>query len=345
MVIRYDRAMGTRRKMNLDADTAQCRKTPLNTLKKRVFVIFCVAVSATLVWLLLSRIDMERVALVLRHAGYPWLIAAFAVTCCIPFFTVWRWMGVLRTQKEMNVGFFVALRAILMANVLNSFLPSKAGDGAKAFYLRKKGGLTRGFGTIVIERSVDFTVLGVLGIAGYCMSGVLWGLFTGLFLLAAMACLFSVVFFLPLDRLPLPSGIIQTLSTLPQLYKSWLRSPMAVVQTVLASFCCWSMAGLIVCCLVSAFNTGVSWGYAYGVFPMAILAGLVPLTVSGVGTRDSAFVFLLAGRMPLEEATLVGLGYTVFAYWLLSLISLPIVFWEIVSYFRTQPTVPSPNGE
>ncbi len=307
------------------------------TMKKRVFAVFCVAFSATLVWLLLSRIDMARVALVLRHARYPWLIGAFTVTCCIPFFTVWRWMGVLRTQEGLDVGFFVALRAILMANVLNSFLPSKAGDGAKAFYLRKQGGLARGFGTVVLERSVDFTVLGFLGILGYCMSGVVWGLFTGLFLLAAMACLFFVVFFLPMEKLPLPPSIVQKLDTLPRLYRSWLRSPMAVLQTVAASFCCWSMAGLIVCCLVSAFNASVSWGYAYGVFPMAILAGLVPITVGGVGTRDSAFVFLLAGRMPLEEATLVGLGYTVFAYWLLSLISLPIVFWEIVSYFRTRP--------
>ncbi len=327
--------------VNSGAGPDRERKTPA-TLKKRVFAACCVATSVALVWFLIGRIDLDRVAVVLRHANYSWLIAAFAITCCIPFFTVWRWLGVLRAQREMNVGFFVALRAILMANVLNSFLPSKAGDGAKAFYLRKQGGLVRGFGTVILERSVDFTVLGMLGILGYGMSGVRWGLVTGLILLSGMACLFCVVFLFPLHRLPLPGTILARLNTLPEIYRNWVKTPAAMIQTVLASFCCWSMAGLIVCCLVSALNTGVSWGYAYGIFPMAILAGLVPLTVGGVGTRDSAFVLLLSSRMPLEEATLVGLGYTLFAYWLLSLISLPIVFWEIVAYFKTPSSPPPP---
>ncbi len=308
-------------------------------LKKRVFGILCVATSAALLGFLVGRVDVERMKLVLGHAQYAWLLAAFLVTCCIPFFTVLRWMGVLRAQREIQVSFSVALRAILMANVLNSVLPSKAGDGAKAFYLRKQGGLTRGLGTVILERSVDFTILGILGILGYWLSGVTWGLITGLILLMGMACFFSAVFFLPMEKLPLPKNVISRLSTLPPLYRNWIRTPRAVFQTVFASFCCWSMAGLIVCCLVSALDAGVSWGYAYGIFPMAILSGLVPVTVSGVGTRDSAFVFLLSTQMPLEEATLVGIGYTLFAYWLLSLISLPIVFWEIISYFRTPSSV------
>lgn len=312
-------------------------------LKRRIFGILCVATSAALLWFLIGRVDVERMASVLRQAKYSWLLAALAITCCIPFFTVFRWMGVLRAQKEIQVSFFVALRAILMANVLNSVLPSKAGDGAKAFYLRKQGGLTRGLGTVILERSVDFTILGILGILGYWMSGVSWGLITGLTLLMGMACLFFAVMFVPMERLPLPANVTSRLITLPQLYRNWLKNPRAMIQTVIASFCCWSMAGLIVCCLVSALDTGVSWGYAYGIFPMAILAGLVPVTVSGVGTRDSAFVFLLSTQMPLEEATLVGIGYTLFAYWLLSLISLPIVFWEIISYFRTSPSE-APSG-
>ncbi|GLI35899.1 lysylphosphatidylglycerol synthase transmembrane domain-containing protein [Desulforhabdus amnigena] len=302
--------------------------------KKRFFGTLCVVVSAALIVHLIWRIDMKRATVILNQASYGWLVAALLVTCCNPLFTVWRWMGVLRAQKGIQLGFSTALRANLMANVLNSLLPSKAGDAAKAIYLRKHGGLVRGMGTVILERSVDFMVLGILGITGYLTSGVTYGLITGLVLLGGISCIFLTVFLVPLHRLPLPAGILEKVETIPQVYKSWIKSPGAILQTVLASLCCWSMGGLIVCCLVSALNTGVTWGYVYGIFPTAILAGLVPLTVGGVGTRDSAFVFFLVGRMPLEEATLVGLGYTLFAYWLLSLISLPAVFWELVSYFR-----------
>ena len=39
--------------------------------------------------------------------------------------------------------------------------------------------------------------------------------------------------------------------------------------------------------------------------------------------------------VPLEEATLVGIGYTVFAYWFLCLVSIPFAGWEILAYVRS----------
>ena len=82
--------------------------------------------------------------------------------------------------------------------------------------------------------------------------------------------------------------------------------------------------------LVSAFGGSLAWGRVYGLFPVALLAGLVPATVSGVGTRDAAFVALLGLEgLSIEEATFIGLGYTAFSYWLLSLISLPAVGFGI----------------
>jgi len=95
-----------------------------------------------------------------------------------------------------------------------------------------------------------------------------------------------------------------------------------------------SLGALIVASLIQAFGGGVSWGHAFAIYPVAVLAGLVPLTVSGIGTRDAAFVFLLSGLLAAEEATFVGLGYTLFAYWILSLVSLPVLFAELLSYLR-----------
>jgi glycosyltransferase 2 family protein len=304
--------------------------------KQRVFGMACVCISFALVAQLLGRIDLDRTALILQRADWRWLGAALAVTCCIPFCTVFRWMGVLRAQEDLRLGYWPALRAVLMANVLNSVLPSKAGDGAKAFYLRKQGGLSRGIGTVILERAVDFSILGLLGIGGYLMSGAVWGLWTGVLLLGAMLGLFCCILLLPFHRLPLPPKVLEKLEALLGVFQCWIKKPEAVLQTVAASLCSWSLAGLLVCCLVSALDTDLPWGYAYGVFPLAVLAGLVPVTLSGVGTRDTAFVLLLASQMPAEEATLVGLGYTIFAYWLLSLISLPVVFWEIADFFRSQ---------
>jgi hypothetical protein len=73
----------------------------------------------------------------------------------------------------------------------------------------------------------------------------------------------------------------------------------------------------------------VAWAHAYSIFPLALLAGW-SRDHEWRRTRDAAFVQLLQSSLSLEQATLVGLGYTVFNYWLLALFCLPAVGMEIV---------------
>lgn len=305
-------------------------------MSRKLFGLFCVCVSAVLIATLLLRMDLDRAQFLLSQARWPWLLVALGATCCVPLGTVLRWMGVLRAQEDIQVGASLALRAVLMANVLNSFLPSKAGDAAKAFYLRRHAGLTRSIGTVVLERAVDLSVLGIMGILGYARGGATWGLAAGGMLLGATGTLFAATAFLPVQRWPLPPSIRGKLEEFTAVFRVWLRRPGAIVQTVAGSLVVWLLAGFIVCSLVSAFRSDLSWSYVYGVFPLAVLAGLVPVTISGIGTRDSAFVMLLGAHMPVEEATLVSLGYTLFAYWILSLLSLPVVAWELIGYWRQE---------
>jgi hypothetical protein len=61
---------------------------------------------------------------------------------------------------------------------------------------------------------------------------------------------------------------------------------------------------------------------------------MIPVSVSGIGPRDATFVLLLSTHLPIEEATLVGIGYTFFAYWLQSLVAFPVVLCDISTYFR-----------
>ena len=71
----------------------------------------------------------------------------------------------------------------------------------------------------------------------------------------------------------------------------------------------------------------------------------VPVTVSGIGTRDAAFVALLSSQMSPEQATLVGIGYTLFAYWFLSLVSFPVVAWQVLAFMRGEKLAPSGGGD
>jgi uncharacterized membrane protein YbhN (UPF0104 family) len=293
-------------------------------------------VSGVLIAWLLVRADIRQLGAVILGMEWKWLAVCAVATVCMSLCASCRWLGVLRAQEDVNVGFLFAVRAQLFANVLNSFLPSKSGEMVKAVFLRRHGGLSMGIGTVLLERAVDFCVLGLLGIFGYFVSGALWGLITGIILILGIIVGAACVLVLPLDRLPLSKRWVGAADDVTRVFHSWIKNPKAMVQTVAGSVGLWSLGGIVVFSLVAACGRGETWAYACSIYPLAILAGLVPLTVSGIGTRDSAFVALLSVHIPLEEATLVGIGYTVFAYWFLCLVSLPIVGWEIVAYIRSR---------
>ena len=301
--------------------------------RRMLLGLLSVLVSAGLIVWLLSRIDLAQTAQLLLQADWRWLLFAALLTCALPFTSVYRWLGVLRAQ-ETRLPFPVALRAVMMANVLNSFLPSKSGDVAKAVYLREYGGLSKGTGTVILERLVDLAVLGALGLLGLFVNGTLWGLVAGAGLLGGVLGVFLVITLVPVNKLPLPAKVVQILVDLSTVFKRWLAHPAAIAQTLGGSVLTWSLGGFTVYALAQAFGTGLGVGFAYAIFPLAILAGLVPVTVSGIGTRDAAFVALLSSQMPAEQATLVGIGYTLFAYWFLSLISFPVVAWQVLAFLR-----------
>ena len=307
--------------------------TMIRDNKRTLLGLVSVLVSAGLVVWLLARIDLAQTGELLADANWGWLLLAALLTCALPFTSVFRWLGVLRAQ-DTQLPFLVALRAVMMANVLNSFLPSKSGDVAKAVYLREHGGLSKGTGTVILERLVDLGVLGALGLFGLLVNGTLWGLVAGAGLLGGVLGVFLVVTLLPIEKLPLPGKVTQILQDLRGVFTRWLGNRAAIAQTLGASVLTWSLGGFTVFALAQAFGTDLGLGFAYAVFPLAILAGLVPVTVSGIGTRDAAFVALLGSQMSPEQATLVGLGYTLFAYWFLSLVSFPVVAWQVVAFLR-----------
>lgn len=292
----------------------------------------CFSISGGFLCWLIVRIDTGKALLLIQDAQWPWLVAAAFATLLVPVCSAWRWLGVLHAQDGARIGFAAALRATMLANVFNVFLPSKSGDMAKALYLRRRCGVSSGVGTVLLERMVDLSVLGLLGAVGFLFGGAVCGLVVGGLLLGTVTLAFLCIAFVPLNRLPLPKRVREAVDAVSIVFQSWMRTPAAVGRTLVGSFGVWTLGGFIVCALASAIHPNVQWGNLLSILPAAVLAGLVPVTISGIGTRDAAFVALLSGTMPLEVATLIGIGYTIFVYWLVALISLPGAMHEVVRF-------------
>jgi len=294
--------------------------------KRRVIAAAAVVVSIGLVVWLLSRVNLGEFAKLAKEARPGWLVAAGVAVAMLPPLMAWRWQAVLVAQGAGRLPIRGLMRAVMAANILNTVLPGKAGDLVKAVYVREHTGLVRGLGGVLLERIVDVGVLGALGLAGYAVTGFVWGLWAGLILLGGALAGVAVLRWLPVERW-LPGKKLRGLAEeLRSVGRAWSARPALVAQTVVGSLLVWALCGSVLALLAEAFALPLSWGGACAVFPLSVMAGMVPVTLGGLGTRETVMVSLLAGFMPRDGATLLSLGYTVFTYWLLAALSLPVVW-------------------
>ncbi len=311
------------------------RKLERSSVSKRIVLsLSAVVVSLSLLAWLISRIDLTVAGSLLSNARWGYLSVALIGTCALPLVVAVRWYSVLTSQPQETPPFRVALKGSLLANTLNSVLPSKSGDLAKAAYLRNHGGFAYGVGTVLLERVVDLGILGLFALVGGLYCGETVSTIAGVGLLCAVV--FGLVVATVAPSAPfLPEVVRVKLAVLAEVVSNWGRRPICMAGTALASATIWGFGGFVIWLLVHALGSQLEFGFALAAFPLGVLAGLMPVTFSGIGTRDVAFVAILSTRIPVETATVAALGYTAITYWFLSAVSVPFVFGDLVASVRS----------
>ena len=264
----------------------------------------------------------------------PWLIAAailYGIHMCAG---AWRWQILLKVQK-INLSFYEALSLTLQGVFFSLVIPGGAigGDFAKAGFnasRTRKGEKLKGIFTILIDRVIGmialFSLAGVVGamsfsflrsLSGY-MEIILYALIAGCFLgLISAAALFL---HRTLEKISLVKWILDHVD---RLSKGALHNLMDAMDEFKSSY-----RSLIFCFIISLFLVHLLLavvvyliGHGSGAdnltYPFSILAtsmantvGALPITPSGVGTRDYVMMKLLDAKGITEQSTLIPLTFT-----------------------------------
>lgn len=213
-----------------------------------------------------------------------------------------------------------AIEATFAASTLNIFLPGKLGDLLKASLLAKDDpdSLTTAVGLVVWEKLADLATLFLLGsislafaatnIGAAFTMGVLATACIGILISRHIATIFHGI----------GARVIGNRSKfLNRLFNDWgeLLAQLGTQRLqlpLLLGFTLVIWAGHILQICLMAYALGVTgeiafWAKLAGLIPVAIVAGLIPLTFAGVGTRDAALVVLLGGLIGAEAAAALGI--------------------------------------
>ncbi|ACB52704.1 CHP374-containing protein [Crocosphaera subtropica ATCC 51142] len=295
------------------------------------------AISTAILVILYSKINFQQLLKVFRDCNLAWLSISLTMVIPITLITAWRLQQLM--PKNSNLGLLEANRLILGSSVLNMILPSKMGEIAKAYFLRDRGHLS---GSLSISLVIFERIFDLLSLLFYCVLGliiypnkdefflvmtigILISLSVGLLLICSQN--FALFFLKSLSKIS-PNSIklkIQTLeSSWQEMHQYFWSHPNQLITITSTSIFLWFLHLLQIWFFILALNAWVPFVTNLALSSLAILAGLLPLTFAGVGTRDAALVYLYQPYFSASIGAALGILCTS-RYFLPALVGLPFL--------------------
>ncbi|MFO7586832.1 MAG: lysylphosphatidylglycerol synthase transmembrane domain-containing protein [Gemmatimonadota bacterium] len=306
-------------------------------------------VAALLLWLLVDKLaPASELAEVVARADWRLLPVAVALAVLSMVAAVARWKLVLHAMKE-DVPFGECFRIVLGVFPLVLLAPFRSNELLRGVALRRRVPLSTGTGSVIVERLIDILALLLLMAIGSLVGG------RPALLLAALAgavslCLvaFGLVTRVSLPRARSGNRPRVMLSHFSAAIKAILARPARLSLALSASIVAWLFACALVFVLLAMFGSRLPWHVILTAWPVAALAGSVPITLAGMGTRDGAFLLTLfwSGIRPTSKAAVLAatLGYAALGIWLWILTGIPFLIRLGILEMRARPVDRSPGG-
>ncbi|MBI4398175.1 MAG: flippase-like domain-containing protein [Candidatus Omnitrophica bacterium] len=298
--------------------------------------LVALGVTVVLLFLIFRVIDLRLFLQALAHPRWPELVTAFFLFIPLITITSLRWQ--ILVHKSCHSSFWEATRIQLASNALNLILPSKLGDLSKGLFLRNTGkvDLSRGMNIVVFEKMVDLSCLGIVYLTGWIATLSNSG-YKAMTRNADWICipfmlfvltLTAMIYFIPLRGVPGYTWMIGRTQTNNffkkigyfiedgQKLMALIRENNAQILSILfLSLALWFLHMTQVFLFFRAVDVSVGLFTTYHVAPIAILAGLIPISLFGVGVRDGSILVLFSDYGPpavlFAASTLITLRYII----------------------------------
>ena len=262
-------------------------------MQPRIKTLLKISISTGLLLYVFSRFSLDEMLAVIRTADMSFLAGAAFIALMIFSCKAFRWL-LLARQVERSISIINAATSLLAGMGLGLITPSRAGEIARVAYLptTHKADLV---GLVVVDRLIDLIVI---VLAGGIALGVFFDSRLGLVLVVPTA-IALLLLFIP----KLPGNTLNWLSTLSFMpAKSFITKVASGLLTLNGR-----VLTLVLILAMITFGLGTFQFYwllrsfdvhsataAVVTFPIITVAGVLPITIGGFGTREGATVLVLS---------------------------------------------------
>ena len=267
------------------------------------------------------------------HPGY----FAVALLLFIPQILVssLRWKMMTSLLSPMSLG--QSVQQVMASKALNAFVPAKMGEMSKAYFLKTSSGsgLDHCLAAVFLEKLLD--------VGGLCSVLVVAFLIApqnttvprlGAAMASGYLLVVSLLLFVPirglgeklLNRRAWSKMLGQLLLGWDDLLEGW-KKPGGLLSRILGlSLLVWVLHVLQIYLFFPSLNHIVPLAPALALIPISVFVGLLPITIGGMGTRDSALILLFAPYA--GSALMAGVGLLCsLRYWVDTLLGVPFLHY------------------
>ena len=278
-------------------------------MKKFLITLLQIVVTAGALWFIFKDPSKRAsIASAMRHAELGWIVAAVLVSALSPLAAGGRW-GMLMSIQGIRIGWKRVAQLYMIGNFFNLFLfGSTGGDAIKMFYLLREAGPARRASAIlsvIMDRLIGLLGLVIMGLffvtaryhwlTGTKEASAL--LATFVLILGSALCGFIVIFAviglrlvdrLP-ERLPGRAKFIEVATAFQAYARAWPKVLLGVGMSWVGHasfFFTFYFAARAVRSVVSLWDMST-------ILPIVNTIVALPISVSGVGVRETLFTRLL----------------------------------------------------
>lgn len=301
-------------------------------LKRFVSLVISVAI----LLYIYAQIDFANLLKVFQNCDRLMLFISLAMVIPITLITSWRLQQLV---PRSTLGFLEANRLILGASVLNMVLPSKMGDLAKSYFMAERSNIS---GSLALSISIFEKACDLLSLLLWCVFGLIlypakdslfWimtagvaiGLIMGILLLSSQQ--FAELFFkLGIKFAPksIKIKLRKMQSAWGEMHGYFWHNKQKLLLITSTSIFIWFLHLLQIWLFILALKAVAPFIISLALSPLAILAGLLPLTFAGIGTRDAAIIYFYQDYFSQATGAALGLLCTS-RYFIPALIGLPFL--------------------
>lgn len=279
-----------------------------NMKKKQIILLIITIIFLVMVF---NKVDFAEILATIKKFEFKYLASIIGIFLLSLYTRGIRWKFLLMNDKRYSA--FNLAEIFTVGNMLNIFLPARAGDVYRAYHLGEEKGekKLKIFGTIILERLFD-------GIAMFCIllcaillySSAKWILNLTLaigatFIIATLT--FYLIFKYNKSRqvagaisAKIPSAKIQhfikRITTYLNIFIkgfSAFKRPEYMLLILALSFLAWGLESIVACLIINSF--GLNLGILAGIFVLTLtsFSTMIPSTSVLVGPYQAAYLLAL----------------------------------------------------